>query len=84
MCRTTIIRSRNTFWNYVFAQAKRQGSASAKYNISQNEAQSRFVGELADHIHLSVRIKGFRYIKTALKLAGIKSLSELKGGIDEN
>jgi len=44
----------------------------------------RFVGELADRIHLSVRIKGFRYLKTAFKLAGIKSLSELKGGINEN
>jgi hypothetical protein len=37
------------------------------------------VGELHDRIHLSVRIKGFRYLKTAFKLAGIKSLSELKG-----
>lgn len=37
-----------------------------------------FVGELADRIHLSVRIKGLRYIKAALKIAGIKSLSELK------
>lgn len=46
--------------------------------------QSSGVGELADRIHLSVRIKGFRYIKAAFKLAGIKSLSELKGGIDES
>ena len=46
--------------------------------------QAAIVGELADRIHLSVRIKGFRYLKTAFKLAGIKSLSELKGGINEN
>lgn len=46
--------------------------------------QVKYVGELADHIHLSVRIKGLRYVKTALKLAGISTLKQLKGGIDEN
>lgn len=32
------------------------------------------VGELADRIHLSVRIKGLRYIKAVFKIAGIKLL----------
>lgn len=45
--------------------------------------QQRSVGELADRIHLSARIESFRYIKAAFKIAEIKSLSKLKGGIDE-
>ena len=40
------------------------------------------VGELHDGIHPSVRIKGLRYIKRALKLAGISTFKQLKGGID--
>jgi len=54
------------------------------FNTFLSLSQEGVVGELADRIHLSVRIKGLRYIKAAFKIAGIKSLSELKGGIDEN
>jgi len=48
------------------------------------EMQTEYVGELADGIHLSVRMRGLRYVKTAMNLAGISTLKQLKGGIDEN